>query len=58
MERNKYECVSDDNCALKLSGVTKRYKNFTLDHVNLTLPKGCIMGFIGETGRAKAQRLN
>lgn len=54
MERNKYECVSDDNCALKLSDVTQRYKNFTLDHVNLTLPKGCIMGFIGENGAGKS----
>lgn len=36
--------------ALKLENVTKEYKDFKLENINITLPKGCIMGFIGENG--------
>ena len=39
--------------ALRLENVTKEYKNFKLDHINIALPKGCIMGFIGENGAGK-----
>ena len=39
--------------ALKLENVTKVYKDFKLDNVNIDLPKGCIMGFIGENGAGK-----
>ena len=39
--------------ALKLENVTKVYKDFKLDNVNINLPKGCIMGFIGENGAGK-----
>ncbi len=39
--------------ALKLRGVSKRYRGFALEDVNLTLPSGCIMGFIGENGAGK-----
>lgn len=39
--------------ALKLENVTKEYKDFKLDHINIALPKGCIMGFIGENGAGK-----
>ncbi len=39
--------------ALKLKGVTKRYQGFTLQDVDITLPSGCIMGFIGENGAGK-----
>ena len=38
---------------LKLENVTKVYKDFKLDNVNINLPKGCIMGFIGENGAGK-----
>lgn len=40
--------------SLKLENVTKEYKGFKLDHVNINLPKGCIMGFIGENGAGKS----
>jgi ABC-2 type transport system ATP-binding protein len=40
--------------ALELRGLRKNYKHFTLDNVSLTLPKGCIMGFIGENGAGKS----
>lgn len=39
--------------ALKLENVTKEYKDFKLENINITLPKGCIMGFIGENGAGK-----
>ena len=50
-------CVSSDSNggdALVLRHVTKHYKNFSLEDVSLTLPKGCIMGFIGENGAGKS----
>lgn len=40
--------------ALEIRNLTKRYSGFTLDNVNITLPKGCIMGFIGENGAGKS----
>ena len=40
--------------ALKLENVTKEYKNFKLDHVNICLPRGTIMGFVGENGAGKS----
>ncbi|HAQ41199.1 MAG TPA: ABC transporter [Clostridiales bacterium] len=40
--------------ALKLENVTKEYKDFKLDHININLPKGVIMGFIGENGAGKS----
>jgi len=39
--------------ALKLVNVSKRYRDFSLNSVNVTLPTGCIMGFIGENGAGK-----
>lgn len=39
--------------AISLSGVTKRYEGFTLDHVSFDVPKGSIMGFIGQNGAGK-----
>lgn len=40
--------------AIALKDLTKQYKGFTLDHISLTLPTGCIMGFIGENGAGKS----
>lgn len=40
--------------ALEIKGLTKSYDGFTLDHLNLTLPSGCIMGLIGENGAGKS----
>jgi len=39
--------------ALKLVNVSKHYKDFSLKQINLSLPAGCIMGFIGENGAGK-----
>lgn len=40
--------------ALEIKNLTKTYPGFTLDHLNLTLPSGCIMGLIGENGAGKS----
>lgn len=38
---------------LELQHITKRYADFTLQAVDLQIPKGCIMGFVGENGAGK-----
>lgn len=40
--------------AIEIKGLTKSYKDFTLDNLDLTLPSGCIMGLIGENGAGKS----
>lgn len=40
--------------ALEIKDLTKKYDDFILDHLNLTLPSGCIMGLIGENGAGKS----
>ena len=39
---------------LKVQDLCKTYSDFSLDHVSFSLPKGCIMGFIGENGAGKS----
>ncbi len=39
--------------AIEISGVTKRYDGFILDNVSFNVPKGSIMGFIGQNGAGK-----
>lgn len=38
---------------LELKNVTKQYGHFTLDNVSMKIPKGCIIGLIGENGAGK-----
>lgn len=40
--------------ALEIRNLTKHYDGFSLGPINLTLPSGCIMGFIGENGAGKS----
>lgn len=40
--------------ALEINNLTKRFPGFTLDHLSLILPSGCIMGLIGENGAGKS----
>ena len=40
--------------AIELRDVSKKFKGFTLDHINLILPSGCIMGLVGENGAGKS----
>ena len=41
------------NIALKIDNLTKSYKDFTLDNVSFSIPKGSIMGLIGQNGAGK-----
>ncbi len=40
--------------AIELQKLTKRYPDFTLGELTLTLPEGCILGLIGENGAGKS----
>jgi len=43
--------------ALKIENLSKAYEGFALQNINLTLPGGCIMGFIGENGAGKSSTI-
>ena len=43
------ECRERD-AVLEIRNLTKHYADFSLDHVNLTLPGGSILGLMGENG--------
>ena len=43
---------------LQVNNLTKHYPSFTLDHVPFDLPKGAIMGLIGENGAGKSTTIN
>lgn len=43
--------------AICLHNVTKKYESFTLDHVTMEIPKGCIVGLVGENGAGKTTLL-
>ncbi len=45
--------MSDFENAIEISGLVKRYDGFTLDNVSFVVPKGSIMGFIGQNGAGK-----
>ena len=38
---------------ISLKNVTKRYADFTLDHITMDIPKGSIVGLVGENGAGK-----
>jgi ABC-2 type transport system ATP-binding protein len=43
-----------NDLAVELSGVSKKYRYFTLEDIHLKLPRGQIMGFIGPNGAGKS----
>ncbi len=44
--------------AIEVKGVTKKYDGFTLDNISFEVPKGSIMGFIGQNGAGKSTTIN
>jgi ABC-2 type transport system ATP-binding protein len=46
-----------NHLSVHFEGVSKRYPHFTLDNINLQLPTGTIMGFIGANGAGKSTTL-
>ena len=45
--------VGGEPCDLRVIGVTKRYDGFTLDAVSLDVPRGSVVGLIGQNGAGK-----
>lgn len=43
---------------LEVKNITKRYKGFTLDNISFQLPKGYIMGYVGQNGAGKTTTIN
>jgi ABC-2 type transport system ATP-binding protein len=43
---------------LQVENLTKQYPDFKLDHVSFSIPKGAIMGLIGENGAGKSTTIN
>lgn len=39
--------------AIEISHLSKKYDGFALQDISFTVPKGCIMGFIGQNGAGK-----
>ena len=44
--------------AIEVRNLTKRYKDFTLDDISFALPRGTVMGLIGENGAGKSTLIN
>lgn len=44
--------------AIEIKGLTKKYDGFTLDNISFEVPKGSIMGFIGQNGAGKTTTIN
>ena len=50
--------MSDYENAIEIKNITKHYDGFTLDNISFNVPKGSIMGFIGQNGAGKSTTIN
>ncbi|WP_164173995.1 ABC transporter ATP-binding protein [Ruminococcus flavefaciens] len=50
--------MNDYENAIEIKDLTKKYDGFTLDKVSFNVPKGSIMGFIGQNGAGKTTTIN
>lgn len=46
-----------NEAALTISGLTKKYREFTLSNISFEVPQGAIVGLIGENGAGKSTTL-
>ncbi|MEG1863251.1 MAG: ABC transporter ATP-binding protein, partial [Oscillospiraceae bacterium] len=44
--------------AIEIKNLSKKFKDFSLENVNITLPRGYIMGFIGPNGAGKSTTIS
>ena len=56
--KERREAAMDYENAIEIKDLTKRYDGFTLDHISFQVPKGSIMGFIGQNGAGKTTTIN
>lgn len=47
-----------ERIALEVNNLTKKWNDFTLDDINISLPEGYIMGLIGKNGSGKTTLIN
>ena len=50
--------MSDFKNAIEIKGAVKKYDGFTLDKISFDVPKGSIMGFIGQNGAGKTTTIH
>ena len=50
--------MSDYENAIEIKNLSKHYDGFTLDNISFNVPKGSIMGFIGQNGAGKSTTIN
>jgi ABC-2 type transport system ATP-binding protein len=50
--------MADYENAIEIKELTKRFDGFTLDNISFNVPKGSIMGFIGQNGAGKSTTIN
>ena len=50
--------VDTDKIALEVSNLSKKWSDFTLNNINISLPEGYIMGLIGKNGSGKSTLIN
>lgn len=43
---------------IKIENLEKQYQDFKLDNITFSVPKGCIMGLVGENGAGKSTTIN
>ena len=46
------------NNILEIKNLNKSYKKFELKNINLTIPAGYIMGYVGQNGAGKTTTIN